>query len=67
MTTVFPDVFSFRTTLRFLSNDSAQNIYISQIDVLGINDSVILKSDFIPEQKVKDYFCAEEIDVKKQK
>lgn len=35
--------------------------YISQIDVLGINDSVILKSDFIPEEEVKDYFCASDM------
>ena len=35
--------------------------YISQIDVLGIKDSIILKSDFIPEEKVKDYFCASDM------
>jgi len=35
--------------------------YISQIDVLGIKDSIILKSDFIPEEEVKDYFCASDM------
>ena len=35
--------------------------YISQIDVLGIQDSIILKSDFIPEEEVKDYFCASDM------
>ena len=32
--------------------------YISQIQNLGIQDSVILKSDFIPDKDVKNYFCA---------
>ena len=35
--------------------------YISQIDVLGIKDSIILKSDFIPEEEVKYYFCASDM------
>ena len=35
--------------------------YISQIDVLGIKDNIILKSDFIPEEEVKDYFCASDM------
>ena len=32
--------------------------YISQINSLGIEESVILRSDFIPEDQVKNYFCA---------
>ena len=32
--------------------------YISQIISLGISEYVILKSDFIPEEDVKHYFCA---------
>ena len=35
--------------------------YISQIDVLGIKDNIILKSDFIPEEDVKNYFCASDM------
>ena len=32
--------------------------YISQINSLGISENIILKSDFIPEEDVKNYFCA---------
>jgi len=32
--------------------------YISQINSLGISENIILKSDFIPEENVKNYFCA---------
>jgi len=32
--------------------------YTSQINSLGIEESVILRSDFIPEDQVKNYFCA---------
>ena len=32
--------------------------YISQINTLGISENIILKSDFIPEENVKNYFCA---------
>ena len=32
--------------------------YIDMIENLGIKNNIILKSDFIPEDKVKDYFCA---------
>ena len=32
--------------------------YISQVNSLGIEESVILRSDFIPEDQVKNYFCA---------
>ena len=35
--------------------------YISMIKDLGISDSVILRSDFIPEDEVKSYFCASDI------
>ena len=35
--------------------------YISQIDILGIKDDIILKSDFIPKEDVKDYFCASDM------
>ena len=35
--------------------------YISQIHNLGIQDSIILKSDFIPEEDVKNYFCASDM------
>lgn len=32
--------------------------YISQINSLGISENIIFKSDFIPEEDVKNYFCA---------
>jgi len=35
--------------------------YISQINSLNISDYVILRSDFIPEDQVKDYFCASDM------
>lgn len=38
-----------------------QEEYISQINYLGISDSIILRTDFIPEQDVKNYFCASDM------
>ena len=35
--------------------------YIFQINSLNISDYVILRSDFIPEDQVKDYFCASDM------
>ena len=35
--------------------------YISQINSLNISKHVILKSDFIPEDQVKSYFCASDM------
>ena len=35
--------------------------YISKIQELNISDYVILKSDFIPEEEVRNYFCASDI------
>ena len=35
--------------------------YISQINSLNISDYVILRSDFIPEDQVKYYFCASDM------
>ena len=35
--------------------------YISQINSLNISKHVILRSDFIPEDQVKSYFCASDI------
>ena len=35
--------------------------YISQINRLNISEHVILKSDFIPEDEVKSYFCASDM------
>ena len=35
--------------------------YIAQINSLNISDYVILRSDFIPEDQVKDYFCASDM------
>ena len=35
--------------------------YISQINSLNISDNVILRSDFISEDQVKDYFCASDM------
>lgn len=35
--------------------------YISKIEELNISDYVILKSDFIPEEEVKNYFCASDM------
>ena len=32
--------------------------YTDMITNLGIEDNIIMKSDFIPAEKVKDYFCA---------
>ena len=32
--------------------------YINMITDLGIEENIIMKSDFIPAEKVKDYFCA---------
>jgi D-inositol-3-phosphate glycosyltransferase len=37
---------------------NAKEEYISQINTLGISENIILKSDFIPEEDVKNYFCA---------
>ena len=38
-----------------------QEKYISMIDNLGISESIILKNDFIPEDNVKNYFCASDM------
>lgn len=35
--------------------------YISKIKELNISDYVILKSDFIPEEEVRNYFCASDL------
>ena len=35
--------------------------YTDLIDVLGIKNQVILNSDFIPAEKVKNYFCASDM------
>jgi len=35
--------------------------YMDLIEELGINDKVILHSDFIPDEKVKNYFCAADL------
>ena len=35
--------------------------YTDLIDVLGIKNQIILNSDFIPSEKVKDYFCASDM------
>lgn len=37
-------------------NDSSK--YMEQIERLGIKDSVVLRTDFIPDDKVGDYFCS---------
>lgn len=37
-------------------NDSSK--YMEQIERLGIKDSVVLCTDFIPDDKVGDYFCS---------
>ena len=37
-------------------NDKTE--YTDMITNLGIEDNIIMKSDFIPAEKVKDYFCA---------
>jgi len=37
---------------------NAKEEYLSQINTLGISENIILKSDFIPEEDVKNYFCA---------
>lgn len=39
----------------------SQEKYISMIDNLGISESIILKNDFIPEDNVKNYFCASDM------
>jgi len=35
--------------------------YTDMIDVLGIKNQIILNSDFIPAEKVKNYFCASDM------
>lgn len=35
--------------------------YTDLIDALGIKNQIILNSDFIPAEKVKDYFCASDM------
>ncbi len=35
--------------------------YMDEIDVLGIGDRVVLKTDFIPDSEVNRYFCAADI------
>ncbi len=35
--------------------------YTDLIDVLGIKNQIIINSDFIPSEKVKDYFCASDM------
>jgi len=37
------------------------NEYLNLIDELGIKDNIILKSDFIAEADVKNYFCASDM------
>jgi D-inositol-3-phosphate glycosyltransferase len=37
------------------------NEYLNLIDELGIKDNIILKSDFISEADVKNYFCASDM------
>jgi glycosyltransferase involved in cell wall biosynthesis len=36
----------------------AKTDYIDQIERLGLNDAVIIRDDFIPQDEVKYYFCA---------
>lgn len=38
-----------------------QQQYIDQINSLGIQDDVIIKNEFIPNEDVKNYFCAADI------
>ena len=38
-----------------------KNEYISKIEELNISDYVILESDFIPEDQVRNYFCASDL------
>lgn len=38
-----------------------KKIYTAQIERLGIKDSLILKTDFIPDDEVKNYFCAADV------
>ncbi|HSC40415.1 MAG TPA: glycosyltransferase [Chitinophagaceae bacterium] len=35
-----------------------EKAYLQQIEETGISDMLILKTDFIPNQQVRDYFCA---------
>ncbi|MES2780929.1 MAG: glycosyltransferase [Bacteroidota bacterium] len=35
--------------------------YLNQINELGLNDSVILSNDFIPNSEVSNYFCAADV------
>ena len=35
-----------------------EKAYLQQIEETGIGDMLILKTDFIPNQQVRDYFCA---------
>ncbi len=41
--------------------------YLQMIDELGIKDQVILKTDFIPDEKVANYFCAADLVVQPYK
>ena len=42
----------------FYDNESE---YTDLIDILGIKNQIILNSDFIPTEKVKNYFCASDM------
>ncbi|MEP7254134.1 MAG: glycosyltransferase [Ferruginibacter sp.] len=35
--------------------------YLEQIETLGIKDSLMLRTDFIPDNQVKNYFCAADV------
>ena len=38
-----------------------ENLYMNKIEELGIKDSIILRTNFIPEKDVKFYFCASDM------